>query len=322
MEPRPRGTRGQPDFDHFWAVTPDERIFRLAAGQFGVFDHPAALAAGFTLAAIRHRLETGRWQRLHRGVYRLAGVPDDPRAHLLAARLAAGRGAVVSHRSAAWLWGLTEKTPLPVHLSVPRSRTRRPDGAVIHRARLARTECASVGPVLATHVLRTLLDLACEPDARRMAETAVRIRAATVGNLHKYADRLPRGGRPELRAFRALATQLGPPTNSALESAFADLIEPTGIPMPVFNGRVFLGGLWWELDAHWPPFKLIVELDGRVHLSGRVAAKDTYKDNLFGEAGWETLRFGWPQIHEAGPSVVAIVRRRLVARGWHPNWDN
>lgn len=86
--------------------TPDRRVARIAAGQSGAFTRRAALAAGMTPGMVRHRLVTGRWRRLARGVYAIAGAPDTPEQRAIAACLASGPGAVLSHRSAGRVWGL------------------------------------------------------------------------------------------------------------------------------------------------------------------------------------------------------------------------
>lgn len=82
-----------------------EGLHRLAAGQKGLFTRQQALAIGLTVRQLDHGTRTGRWSRLYRSVYRMAGTPASDLQSLLAAVLAGGPGAAASHRGAAWLWG-------------------------------------------------------------------------------------------------------------------------------------------------------------------------------------------------------------------------
>src|SRR6266542_4318667 len=84
----------------------DVLIARLAASQYGVFGREQAIRSGATKAMIQHRLETGRWERPERNVFRLAGTAPIWRQSLTIAHLAWGNGAVVSHAAVAALWPL------------------------------------------------------------------------------------------------------------------------------------------------------------------------------------------------------------------------
>jgi hypothetical protein len=111
----------------------DLRIAEFAARQHSVFTLAQATGAGATPALVRHRLETGRWGRLHRNVFRLAGSVPTWDQRLFAAWLAAGPGAVVSHAAAAHLWQLPGMGPA-LDVTIPASRRARLAGVRVHRA--------------------------------------------------------------------------------------------------------------------------------------------------------------------------------------------
>jgi predicted transcriptional regulator of viral defense system len=99
--------------------SPDLEIARIAARQYGVVTHRQLLAAGLGRSAISKRAGRGRLHRLHRGVYAVGHVAFDIERHWMAAVLACGDGAVLSHGSAAAHWGLLRPFDGPVEVSVP-----------------------------------------------------------------------------------------------------------------------------------------------------------------------------------------------------------
>ena len=108
-----------------------ERLARLAQGQLGLFTRHQALAVGASAKVVDGGLAAGRWQRVHRNVYRMAGAPGSDLQPLLAAVLAAGPGAVASHRAAAWLWELADEPELEV--TVTKSGSARLPDVCVHR---------------------------------------------------------------------------------------------------------------------------------------------------------------------------------------------
>jgi predicted transcriptional regulator of viral defense system len=127
----------------------DAAIAHLALRQHGLLLRAQVLDVGVTDAMIDHRIRSGRWARVCAGLYRLAGVPVSWRQRALAACLVAGPGAVVSHRSAAVLWGLSGFRPGPIEITVPNGHSVRSPLARVHRtaevSRVVRTGCHSHG---------------------------------------------------------------------------------------------------------------------------------------------------------------------------------
>ncbi|MGD2218030.1 MAG: type IV toxin-antitoxin system AbiEi family antitoxin domain-containing protein [Gemmatimonadales bacterium] len=112
-----------------------QRLFRIASEQAGHFTAAQALVCGYSRALISHHTKTGRFVRVHRGVYRLRDYPSAPRGHVVAAWLAAGAEvAVISHESALELLDLSDVIPDSVHITLPRRRRwyRPPPGVTLH----------------------------------------------------------------------------------------------------------------------------------------------------------------------------------------------
>lgn len=137
----------------------DSKLYEIAEQQGGYFSVRQARQAGFSKSLLSHHVKRGRFLRLRRGVYRLARFPETPHADLYIAWLAAGEKAVLSHESALLLYGLTDLLPAGIHLTVPRTASRRLPGVLFHTARLEAEEVARREGLPVTTLLRTITDL-------------------------------------------------------------------------------------------------------------------------------------------------------------------
>jgi hypothetical protein len=197
--------------------------------------------------AIRHRLETGRLQEIHRGVYAVGHRRLTRAGRWNAAVLAAGPGAALSHRSAAALWGLWHSDRLEV--TVPKYRLR--PGIKIHTSPLQADEVTSLQAIPATTVPRTLLDLATVLPAHQVERAAneAEVRRLTDPlSLADLVDRYPR--RQGIRTIKAILSRLqagAKITRSELEARFLAFVRETGLPSPDTNVRV----LGFECDFVW-----------------------------------------------------------------------
>ncbi len=135
------------------------QLYDIAERQGGYFSARQARQAGYSRALLSHHVKRGRFQRLCRGVYRLAQFPETPHADLFIAWLAAGERAVISHESALLLYGLTDLLPAEIHLTVPRTASRRMAGARFHTARLGAEEITQRQGLPVTTLPRTIGDL-------------------------------------------------------------------------------------------------------------------------------------------------------------------
>jgi len=138
----------------------DREAARFATHQRALLTRPKARESGFTDKAIQHRVDAGRWGVLHPGVYRVEGAPASWEQALLAAVLAAGEGAIASHRAAAAMWGI-EGIERVIELTVAIARRPKVEGAVIHRTdSLLLLERTRLRDVPLTTPARTVFDLA------------------------------------------------------------------------------------------------------------------------------------------------------------------
>ena len=279
----------------------DARIARVAAVQHGLFTTPQAVAAGATPAAIRHRLGTGRWVRVGGGVYRIAGVPVTWHQRALAACLIAGPGAVVSHRSAAVLWGVSGFRPGPLDITVPPGRSNRNALARVHRSAV---DGARRDGVPVTRPARTIADLARVVGGDVLEEA---VDDVLCRRLCRIED-LP--GKGKLREVLAAWNGDGVAEGVA-EMRVVRALLAAGLPAPVRQYEIWVGGvLIARVDLAYPPFRLAMELDGfRWHAGRRRFRSDRRRRNRVEAAGWRLLEAAPEDIDDLVAGAVAIVPR-------------
>lgn len=141
-----------------------EHLFAIASSQGGYFTAEQAHEAGFSARLLQHHADQGRFRRIHRGVYRLRDYPTSPHDEVMAAVMAVGSSAVVSHESALDLLRLSDVIPNAIHLTVPRTKRHSPrlPGVVVHTTTrpLARSDVVVRDGIRATAPIRTILDAA------------------------------------------------------------------------------------------------------------------------------------------------------------------
>ena len=270
-------------------------------------------AAGVTRSAVKHRLATGSLTQLHLGVYRVGAV-DEPLTSPMAAVLACGPSAVLSHHAAAALHGIRPRHSGPIDVTVTEGHPRTRRGIRVHRARDIERVVVSGIPV--TTVTRTLLDIATALSQRDL------IRAIDEAQIQRKLDHTTlteavrqHTGHRGARALRAAATKTTEPrlTRSEAERRLVELVEAAGLPRPQTN--VKLGR--WEVDALWEREGIVVEVDGFAYHSTRFAfERDRRKDGDLDDAGYRVLRLTWRQLTDERELVVARLARALSeARG-------
>ena len=286
-----------------------ELIARGAERQWGVVTRGQLRAAGLGDTAIDRRLADGRLRRLHRGVYALGHAALRIEGVWLAAVLACGPDAALSHRTAAALWGLFDTRVLDVTATGAR---RRP-GIVTHRGRLAAADRTVRRGMPVTTVARTLLDLGEvleRAELTRTLEQAMRLKLYSRRALDEAASRA--AGRRALRPLRACLDELEPRrarTRSELERRALALISDHGLPAPEVNARL----LGLEVDLHWPDRRLVVELDGHAfHTTPAEFERDRRRDADLTAAGHRVVRFTWRHLEDE-PEWVAARLRQLLA---------
>ena len=278
-------------------VTPDQRLARLAGRQYGVVSRAQLYEIGFDNPALERRIAAGRLHRLHRGVYAVGHTIVPPRGRWLAAVLSCGDGAVLSHRSAAALWGIRPNSTAKVDVTVSHTSGVRSRGAVIvHRSRRP-VEALKRDGIPVTTPGRTLLDLATALPRRQLEKAAEMAEALRL-------DVVVDDGHPGARRLRdASGHDLGHTTRSPLEDEFLELCDRYEIPRPCVNAIVE----GFEVDFCWPDERLIVETDGRQHLTRAAFERDRARDALLTALDWRVMRFTRRQVRRDGATVVARV---------------
>jgi hypothetical protein len=264
--------------------TPSDYVARLAATQHGCVTRSQLLNAGVSARAIDRRLAARRLIRLHRGVYAVGHVPPSPYARAMAAVLACGPGAVLSHGAAAALWGLMRWPPT---LDVTAPTDRRVPGVRTHRSRNLDDVTTHYG-IPTTTPARTLLDLApiLDPASLTRAVNDARLR-----HLMSRTDLDELIASSPGRATSGLPT--GPieaPTRSVFEDAFLAFIDRHGLPRPEVNQRV----AGYEVDMLWRRQRLVAELDGRAYHQD--FERDRERDADLLAAGMRVVRVTWRRL--------------------------
>ena len=293
---------------------PEQVIASMAARQQGVVTRSQLLRAGLASHLIEHRLATGQLTRLHRGVYR-AGPVAGPRSCEIAATLACGTDAVLSHLSAARLWGLSPgaSSATPIDVAV-RAGYRRRSGLRVHRLpTLGAEDWTRLEGVPVTTAARTIWDLAgtsAGRDLERSLAAALDRGLVRTTQLRRLLDR--HRGAPGSRRLRDLL-EAGPVlTRSEAEERFLDLVRKAQLPEPRVNAR--LEGL--EVDFLWSRRRLVVEVDGFAHHgSGASFEADRRRDGRLVAAGFAVIRVTWRQLTREPLAVVGSVARALGGGG-------
>ena len=275
-------------------VNPPPSPWALARTQHGLVTRRQLLALKYSQEAVDYRIEQRRLHRIHKGVYAV-GRPDLTRhGELMAAVLACGSGAVLSHWSAAALWGVLFDRRGPIEVTVPRRRGPERPGITVHRRTASFTAAVHHG-IPVTPVVDTLVDIA--PRCRgRQLERAVN-EADALDLIDPDALRAaiePLAGRPGVPGLRKLLDPLTfTLTDSDVERLFLPIARRAGLPLP--RTRVHVNG--FKVDFYWPELKLVVEADSlRYHRTAAQQARDRLRDQRHIAAGLIPLRFTHHQI--------------------------
>jgi predicted transcriptional regulator of viral defense system len=290
----------------------DMRLARLADVQHGVVSLTQLVELGFSRDSVRKRAARGRLHRVHRGVYSVGRARLDVRGRWMAAVLACGPGAVISHRTAANAQGLLRGASGKIEVTAPVAGGRRRPGVTVHRAPGLRPEdTTTVDGIPCTTVARTLLDLAAvvsAPDLARAIEGAEKRRVYDGNQVEAALARAPNHpGTAPLRAA-LVAYSEPPPTREEFERRAFEVFAQAGLGRPQVNVLVETSQEQLEVDFCWPDRRLIVEADSWEHHKTRAAfERDRRRDQLLTAMGWTVVRVTWRQLKHAPEEVIAAV---------------
>jgi very-short-patch-repair endonuclease len=281
----------------------------LAGRQHGVVARRQLLAMGLGSDAIGRRVRGGRLWPIHRGVYAVGHSALTRRSHWMAAVLASGPDAVLSHAAAAALWGIWKPGSGRIDVTVPRSS---PSTKTIrkHCIRLAADELATVGGIPVTSAARAVLDLAAEK-GETTAEAALRemeyLRIYGPVSLPVLLDRYPRhrGTAIVQVCLERLRDDPGGRVRSPLEELFLPFLDAHRIPRPRLNAWLTVEEQRYQVDCLWAEARLVGELDGfKSHGTKRAFRKDRKRDRRLGVAGYGVVRITEDQLLDE-PSELA-----------------
>lgn len=290
--------------------------WELTGRQHGVVARRQLLALGMSSEAIRHRTESGRLHRLAWGVYAVGRPEVSERGRWMAAVLACGGDALLSHRSAAALWGIRPERPGPIEVTVPRPVFRRRPNLRVHRRGGLTVRGRIVDGIPVTDPICVLVDLAtCIPVAQ--LETAINeadhLGLVNPEMLRESLDSLPRW--PGVGRLRALLDrQTLTLATTELERRFLRIVVAARLPLP--ETQVRPSG--HRVDFFWHELGLVVETDSlRYHRTAAKQSADMRRDHAHVSAGLTTLRFSHQQVRyepEYVKRILATNLARLQAR--------
>jgi len=297
------------------------RAWELAGRQHGIVARRQLLALGFSARSIEHRVARGRLHLVMHGVYAVGWPKLTPKRRWMAAVLACGDDAMLSHRSAAALWEIGTDRPNVVDISVRRRcELHRPGLRVRGRPTLTPNDIGLRDGIPVTAPARTLIDLATELNpvaVERAVNNADKRDLIDPETLRTAIDRYTR--EPGVRLLRGLLDkQTFRLSDSDLEIYFRPIAAAAKLPPPL--SKQIVNG--YEVDFYWPDLDLVVETDGlRYHRTPSSQARDAQRDRAHVIAEMTPLRFTHYEIkHE--PSRVrsalakaeAMLRRRIRHR--------
>jgi very-short-patch-repair endonuclease len=276
---------------------------------------------GMSRNAILWAVDSGGLHRVLRGVYAVGHRSGSEGERLMAAALACGPEAVISHRSAGALLGLIDKGPVVIDVIAPPERGRKIDGVRFHRVRPPwPQERGTVARIPCTSPARTIVDLAGTVGTRTLRscfERAAQRRTLDISAIEASLEPRRRGE----KALRALLNEwrLAAPASrkrrlkSPLEAKVLPLVLRRRLPVPLVNAPVQLATARIEVDFLWPDFRFVVEADSREFHGIAVAfERDRWRDRELLAAGYTSLRVTSLQAETEAEAIVAAIVASLT----------
>ena len=291
----------------------DRRVAEIAGRQAGVIAVEQLHGIGLGKTRISRRARKGALHRLHRGVYAVGHTALSRRGREWAAVLACGPDAVLSHETAAALWGLT-KPQQPVAVTTPRKLGPRA-GIVVHRTRtMAPIDRTTIDGIPVTSLHRTLVDLAevlSEPKLAQAIHEAEVLRLFDLARLLDAQRRVP-GRKGRHRLARVCRDYAPPPvTRSDAELLLHELLAEADIRPPEANATRH----GYELDCFWPDASLNVEVDGAAtHRTTKAFYADRRRDRELRRAGIAVIRVTWKDVTTRRTELLCDLQEILGRR--------
>jgi very-short-patch-repair endonuclease len=272
---------------------------------------------------VKREIANARLHRIFHGAYAVGHPHRSEQSRLMAAVLSCGKGAVISHRSAAALLGLIDDGPVVIDVIASRSRGRKIDGVRLHLVRLPRLEeTGTMRGIPCTSPARTLVDLAGtvgEWTLRSAFQRAAHREMLDLGAIEASIDPRRRGMKvllkliDEWRLAAPLLKTRGK-LKSPLEAKVLPLLARGDLPPPLFNAPVQIADGRIEVDFLWPDHRFVLEADSREFHGTAVAfERDRWRDRELMRAGYSVLRVTHREAERETEAVTATVAARLSA---------
>jgi predicted transcriptional regulator of viral defense system len=296
----------------------DHAIARIARGQHGVVSLDQFRAEGLTDSGVRKRERAGRLHRVHFGAYSVGHAPLTREVRYMAAVLACGPDAVLSHRSAADLLKLRETKQSRIDVTAPGRRGRAPRGIDAHReGSLVAADRTTIDNIPCTSVARTLLDFAgVEPiwELRKAVGEAEVRRILDRGAVRDLIKRS--SGRRGVARLRMLLDEIHPETKrtrSYMERLLLEMCARAQLPRPEVNVPLRIGDDVFKPDFLWREVGLILEADSRqFHDTDMAFLDDRRREQRLQLAGWRVSHCTWWEIEHESRRLAETIRGLLA----------
>jgi hypothetical protein len=303
---------------NYWTESTVRRISELAERQHGVVALWQLRELGLSASAARSQAGVGRLRRIHRAVYAFGHRRLTPRGRWMAAVLACGPDAALSHRAAGAALGIRMSSSAVTEVTTPRRC--RIAGVRVHEGTLLLADVTDIEGIPCTTVARTLLDLAAVVDRQALEKAINQAEVLRLFDLNAIGATLERAGRRRgtraLRETLANLDPLGAQTRSDLEQRFLGVCRRAGLPVPDVNVWLTIGPERFQVDFLWRESRLVVEADGwATHSTRRAFERDRRRDLALLRAGYRTVRITWRQLTTRPDEVVAALRTALSGEG-------
>ena len=298
----------------------NHEIAAVADRQHGVVSGRQLRELGLSESAVSARVASGSLHRLFRGTFAVGHRVIGRHGRMLAAVLASGDGAVLSHGSAAELLGLWNKRTVPVDVIAPSQSGRKLRDIRWHNVRTPHPDEVEIREgIPCTTVSRTLVDMAGRTgprSLRRLVEQAAVLRQLDVRAVDRVLARGRRRGAPNLRTILRvwrIGDERKPVLRSPLEAKLLPALLERGVPHPECNVKLRIdGGRPIEVDMLWRSRRLVIEADGEeTHGTRGAFQSDRHRAQRLVAAGYRVAGVTWSQAEDETSAVVARIKRML-----------
>lgn len=299
----------------------ERRLGEIGAEQYGVFSLRQARDAGVPVSTIDKRVARGALSRVEPAVFAFAGVPAMWEQAVVALILSVPGLAAASHKTAAYVWGLSSIVPRPVEIvTVRHRRIHRRDPRIHESVDLEERDVVCIDGIPTTTAVRTVVDLGASASygyVEHAVDTGLRQRLFSIEDVERYIVRVAKSGRNGIGTIRPIVEERRGwhgVTDSDLEDLFRRVVNEAGIRMPEPQFRLFDGPSFvMRADFSYPERQALFELDSeKWHMDPETFRRDREKQNRAHALGWTVYRFTWRQLKDDPGSVIRTLRAVLA----------